>query len=296
MTALLPMAQTPAPELAPAPRRGALREVGTVLAAVVLIAIVVSVVLAGVIGPHGYDEQDVINSYAHPTWFGHHPLGTDNLGRDVLVRTLYGGRPALAISAVAAVLATALGLGLSLLAVLGGRFWDAFLGRIADIQLAIPTILLALVVLAFAGSGTKPLIVVLTVGAWVLTFRILRSHAGRIAALPYIEAARLSGAGPGSVLWRHVLPACAPLAAVGLTLNFSSTLVLESSLGYLGLGVQPPKPDWGQMVATGQAQLAGAWWISLIPGAFIVLTVVAVQILGDRIADRLTLITDGDVA
>jgi peptide/nickel transport system permease protein len=276
---------------AAARRRRWARRGGTLAAGIVLGAIVTGVLLAPVIAPEGYDAQRVVDSYAAPTWFGAHPLGTDSLGRDTLTRVLYGGRPALAVSAVAAVLATAVGLGLALLAVLGGRWWDGLLGRLADVQLAIPSILLALVVLAFAGSGTVPLVTVLAVGGWVLTFRIMRAHTARVVALPYIEAARLSGAGTASLLRRHVLPASAPLLSVGLTLNFSSVLILESSLGYLGLGVQPPQPDWGQLVASGQAQLAGAWWISIVPGGFIVATVVAVQVLGDRLADRLSVPT-----
>ena len=274
-----------------APRRRRLLSVGVVLAALYLIVLVGAVVLAPVLAPGGYDAQDVASRYTAPTWFGAHPFGTDELGRDMLVRVLYGGRPALSISIVAALLATAIGLTFSLLAALGGGFWDGLLGRVADIQLAIPSILLALVVLAFVGTGFVPLVVVLSIGAWVLTFRILRVHAGAIAALPYIEAARLGGARTWSVLWRHVLPASTPLLVVALTLNFSSILILESSLGYLGLGVQPPRPDWGQLVASGQAQLAGAWWISLIPGAFIVLTVVSLQVIGDRLADHFSLAT-----
>jgi peptide/nickel transport system permease protein len=268
------------------PRR---HRAGPVLAVLYLVAIAGAVALAPVLAPGGYDVQDAAQRYAAPSWVGAHPLGTDELGRDILVRVLYGGRPALGVSSVAAILATLLGVSLSLLAVLGGRVWDGLLGRAADVQLAIPSILLALVVLGFVGNGYVPLVLVLAIGAWVLTFRILRAHAAAIAALPYIEAARLSGAGTFSLLRRHVLPACLPLLIVALTLNFSSVLILESSLGYLGLGVQPPQPDWGQLVASGQAQLAGAWWISLIPGVFIVLTVVSLQVLGDRLADHFSL-------
>jgi peptide/nickel transport system permease protein len=175
-----------------------------------------------VLASGGYDVQDVLHRYAAPTWVGAHPFGTDDLGRDVLVRVLYGGRPALCVSAVATLVATAVGVALALLAVLGGRFWDGLLGRVADIQLAIPAILLALVVLGFAGNGFLPLVAVLAVGAWVLTFRILRTHARAVVALPYIEAARLSGAGTFSLLRRHVLPASLPLLIVALTLTTSS--------------------------------------------------------------------------
>ncbi|MDL9937287.1 ABC transporter permease [Gordonia sp. ABSL1-1] len=257
-------------------------------AGAVLLAIVVAAVGAPLFAPEGYDAQDITARYSAPTWFGRHPLGTDELGRDVLVRAVYGGQSALGITVLAAVLATLLGLTLALVAALGRRWVDDLVGRLADVQLAIPSILLALVVLAFAGNEIVPLIVVLAVGAWVLTFRIVRVHATRIAALPYVEAARISGAGWWGVLRRHVLPASLPLVVVAFTLNFSSILVLESSLGYLGLGIQPPRPDWGQMVSSGQAQLAGAWWISIVPGVFLVATVVSVQVIGDWLADRLS--------
>lgn len=271
-------------------RRRPLVSTGVLLAAAYLLAVVALALLAPVLAPQGYDAQDVAARYTEPSWFlGPHPFGTDELGRDLLVRVLYGARPALAISLTAALLATAIGVTLSLLAVFGGPFWDGLMGRLADVQLAIPSILLALVVLAFAGTGFVALVAVLAVGAWVLTFRIIRAHAAGIAALPYVEAARLSGAGTLGVLARHVLPASVPLLIVAMTLNFSSVLILESSLGYLGLGVQPPQPDWGQLVASGQAQLAGAWWISIIPGVAIVLTVVSLQVVGDRLADHFSL-------
>lgn len=271
-------------------RRRLLSSALPVIAAMVLIVIVGSALFAHMIAPEGYNDQNIAASYLAPTWFsGAHPLGTDDLGRDMLARLVYGGRSALGISSVSAVLATVLGLTLALVSVIGGRFWDGLFGRLADVQLAIPSVLLALIVLAFAGNGLVPIIIVLTVGGWVLTFRIVRVHASRIIALPYIEAARLSGAHSWALLRRHVIPATLPLLVVALTLNFSSILILESSLSYLGLGVQPPQPDWGQMVAEGQAQLSGAYWLSIFPGILIVLTVVSVQILGDRIADHFSL-------
>jgi peptide/nickel transport system permease protein len=263
------------------------------IALVVLLAIVAAVVLAGVIEPGGYNQQDITHIYSAPTWFGAHPLGTDDLGRDNLARILYGGRPALGLSAVAAVFATIVGLAAALTAALGGRIADGILGRLGDIQLAIPAILLALIVLAFAGSSDIALVLVLTAGGWVLTFRVVRVHASRVVSLPYIEAARLSGARTGSLLRRHVLPACAPLIVVAFNLNFSAILILESSLSYLGLGVQPPQPDWGQLVQLGQQQLSGAWWLSIFPGLAIVLVVVSAQIIGDWVSDRFALSETG---
>ncbi|WP_281689741.1 ABC transporter permease [Pseudonocardia thermophila] len=251
----------------------------------VLLAVVAVVTLgAPLIAPYDPLTQDLTSVLRPPS--AEHPLGTDQLGRDVLSRVLFGGRTALGVSLVATLVATVIGVGLGVLAAFGGRWWDVTLGRLADVQLAVPGILLALVVLAFAGSGLVPLVVVLALSAWVLTFRIARVHATFVAGQPYIEAARIAGASTAAVVRRHVLPAVAPLVLVAATLTFSTVLLLESSLGFLGLGVQPPTPDWGEMVASGQAQLAGAWWVSIFPGIALVVVIVGVQLVGDRLAER----------
>ncbi|MFC5950491.1 ABC transporter permease [Pseudonocardia lutea] len=271
---------TDAVTAAPARRRPVYGIVG----AVVVVAVAVLTIAAPLVAPHDPLAQDLTGLLRPPSAV--HPFGTDELGRDVLSRVLYGGRVALGVSLVATVLSAVLGVGLGVVAALGGRYWDATLGRLADVQLAVPGILLALVVLAFAGSGTVALVVVLALGSWVLNFRIARVHATFVAAQPFIEAARLAGASTVEVVRRHVVPALGPLVLVAATLTFSTVLLLESSLGFLGLGVQPPTPDWGQMVASGQAQLAGAWWVSIFPGAALVVVIVGVQLAGDRLAER----------
>jgi peptide/nickel transport system permease protein len=264
------------------PRR---RPVYGLVGAVLLALIAVTTLAAPLIVPHDPLAQD-LTALLRPPLSPGHLLGTDQLGRDVLSRIVHGGRVALGVSVLATAVAAVAGVLLGVVAALGGRWWDHTLGRLADVQLAVPGILLALVVLAFAGSGTVQLVVVLALGSWVLNFRIARVHAAHVAAQPYIEAARLAGAGTTAVVRRHIAPALAPLVLVSGTLTFSSVLLLESSLGFLGLGVQPPTPDWGEMVASGQAQLAGAWWVSIFPGIALVAVIVAVQLVGDRLAER----------
>ncbi|MCE0762407.1 ABC transporter permease [Pseudonocardia kujensis] len=215
-----------------------------------------------------------------------HVMGTDELGRDVLVRVVFGGRTALAITAVSAVVASALGLALALLGALFGGWVDALTGRLADVQLAVPSIVLAIVVLSFVGNSFVPIVLVLVLGSWVLTFRVIRGHARAVVRQQYVEAARVVGSGRFGIARRHLVPSVLPLLAVAFTLNASSALLLESSLGYLGLGVQPPEPDWGQMVAAGQAQIFTAPWIALFPGLAVVLTAVGLQLLGDGLAER----------
>ncbi|MFC9772474.1 MULTISPECIES: ABC transporter permease [unclassified Pseudarthrobacter] len=256
-------------------------------AAIAVVGVIVLGTLAApLLAPGGYDLQDLPNRFAPPS--AAHLLGTDELGRDVLARVLYGGRAALSVTVLATLIATAAGVAAALSSVVLGRIWETIVGRLADIQLSIPTILLALTILAFAGSGALQLVIVLSLGGWVLSFRIVRAKAAGTIDRPFVDAARVAGAGRLALLLRHVGPASLPLIVVATTLNFSAILVLESSLGYLGLGIQPPVPDWGQMVASGQAQLATAWWISLFPGAVIVALVVGVQIIGDWLSDRLS--------
>jgi peptide/nickel transport system permease protein len=215
-----------------------------------------------------------------------HLFGTDELGRDVLVRVVFGGRTALAITVVSAIVASAVGLVLALAGALFGGWLDALSSRLADVQLAVPSIVLAIVVLSFVGNSFVPIVFVLVLGSWVLTFRVIRGHARAVVRQQYVEAARIAGAGRFGIARRHLIPSVLPLLAVAFTINASSALLLESSLGYLGLGVQPPDPDWGQMVATGQSQIFTAPWIALFPGLAVVLTAVGLQLLGDGLAER----------
>jgi peptide/nickel transport system permease protein len=215
-----------------------------------------------------------------------HPFGTDELGRDVLTRVVHGGRTALSITVVAALVAATLGLLLALLGALFAGWSDQVASRLADVQLAIPAIVLAIVILSFVGNSFLPIVVVLVLGSWVLTFRVIRSQARSVIRQPYIEAARVSGAGHRAIARRHLIPSVLPLWFVALTLSASSALLLESGLGFLGLGVQPPQPDWGQMVAVGQSRLGTAPWLSFFPGLVLVITIVGFQLLGDGLADR----------
>jgi peptide/nickel transport system permease protein len=229
-------------------------------------------------------EQDFTAILQSPS--SAHLFGTDELGRDVLTRTVFGGRTGLALTAVAAAAASLLGLALALLGALFGGWLDALTARLADIQLAVPSIVLAIVVLSFVGNSFVPIVVVLVLGSWVLTFRVIRGHARAVVRQQYIEAARVAGAGHGAVAWRHLIPSVLPLFFVAVTLSASSALLLESSLGFLGLGVQPPEPDWGQMVAAGRDSLSTSPWISVFPGLVVVVTAVSLQLLGDGLAER----------
>lgn len=260
------------------------RSVTGVLGALILGALVLASVLAPLLVSQSPLEQDlgaVLQPPSAAHWFG-----TDDLGRDLLSRVLYGGRTALSVTLAASVVAALIGVTLGLIGALFKGWPDVVAGRLADVQLAIPTIVLALVILSFVGNSIGPLVVVLVAGSWVLTFRVIRGHAQSIVNQPYIEAARLSGLRRWQIAIQHLVPSVLPLLAVAFTLNASAILLLESSLGFLGLGVQPPTADWGAMVAQGQARLDSAPWVALFPGGVLILAIVSFQLIGDALADR----------
>lgn len=251
---------------------------------VVVLAIIVAVTVAAPVLVGDPLEQDFLAILQPPS--ASHWFGTDELGRDVLARVVHGGRSALTITVVAGLVASVTGLLLAILGALFGGVLDTVGGRLADVQLAVPTIVLAIVILSFVGNSFVPLVVVLVLGSWVLTYRVIRGHARAVVRQPYIEAARVAGAGRGAVAWRHLVPSVLPLFFVAFTLSASTILLLESSLGFLGLGIQPPEPDWGAMVAAGQARLSTAWWLAIFPGLALIATIVALQLLGDGLAER----------
>lgn len=255
-----------------------------VLGIVILGVLVAASVLAPIVVAYSPLEQDLSAVLQPPS--GSHWFGTDELGRDQFSRVLYGGRTALSVTLIASVIAALVGVVLGLAGALFGGWTDVVAGRLADVQLAIPTIVLALVILSFVGNSIGPLLIVLVAGSWVLTFRVVRGHAQSVVRQPYIEAARLSGLGRLQIALRHLLPSVLPLFVVAFTLNASAILLLESSLGFLGLGIQPPTADWGAMVAQGQARLDSAPWVTLFPGGALILAVVSFQLIGDALADR----------
>jgi peptide/nickel transport system permease protein len=214
-------------------------------------------------------------------------LGTDNLGRDILARLLYGGRVSLALAAGAVVLAAGVGVAVGLAAgVLGGRL-DAVVMRAADVQLAFPVIMLAIAIVAVVGTSPGALVSVLALSGWVLYARTVRASVLTIRQLDYVEAARTLGASDLRVILRHILPnTLAPILVIGSS-QFATMVLLESGLSFLGLGVQPPQPSWGAMLAEGRDYLSNAWWLATVPGLAISLVVLGANLLGDGLRDLL---------
>jgi peptide/nickel transport system permease protein len=213
------------------------------------------------------------------------PLGADNLGRDIYARLLYGGRISLVLATSAVLLATAVGVLVGLLAgSLGGRFDDVVM-RLADIQLTFPVIMLAIAIVAVVGTSPFALVGVLALSGWVLHARTVRANVLTIRQLEYMDAAWALGASRPRVVFRHVLPnTLAPILVIASS-QFATMVLLESGLSFLGMGVQPPQPSWGGMLAEGRDYLSNAWWLATVPGVAISLVVLGANLLGDGLRD-----------
>jgi peptide/nickel transport system permease protein len=221
------------------------------------------------------------------TGLGAHPLGTDQLGRDILSRIVTGSRVTLAVAAAAVILGGIVGTLLGLVAGFFGGLLDRLLMRLADIQLAVPLMLLALMVIAALGPSLQNLVIVLALVSWVRYARIVRGQALAVREREFVQSARAIGASAPRIILRHILPNVLTPAVVVATLELARVIVLEAGLSFLGLGVQPPDPSWGRMLAEGRTYISSAWWIITFPGLALMLTVLSVNLLGDWLRDYL---------
>ncbi len=256
---------------------------------VVVVAVVVAAVFAPLLSPFDPLEQDIGQRLAPPGWRDGagllHPLGTDQLGRDILARVIHGSRVALLVGFAAVAISGLGGLAIGLVSgYAGGRVDDLFM-RLADIQLAFPFILLAIAVIGVLGPSLSNIIIVIGVSSWVVYARVVRSEVLSIREREFVQAAIALGGGDGRVLVRHVLPNAFTPWLVVATLDMARVIVIESALSFLGLGVQPPTPTWGGMLADGRVYLTTAWWLATFPGVAILITVLGINLLGDGLRD-----------
>lgn len=250
-----------------------------------LILVISMALLAPLIAPHDPGEQNLAARLQPPAWLAggslQHPLGTDHLGRDILSRLIYGSRISLLVALIAVAVSGTIG---TLLGVAAG-YWqgriDSFIMLLADVQLAFPFILFALAVMAVLGPGLRNVIVVLGITGWVAYGRLLRAEVMSLRAREYVEALRALGQTDGKIILRHILPNVMPSLIVMASLRVANMLIAESSLTFMGLGVEPHIPTWGSMLADGRAYITSAWWLATFPGLAIMLTVLGVNLVGD---------------
>lgn len=214
-------------------------------------------------------------------------LGTDQYGRSILTLLIYGARTAVTIGLCATALALTLGGMLGLVAGYAGRWLDMAVGRVMDVFMSFPGILLALMITAALGRTTTNLIIAVGVASVPAFYRLMRGQVLAVSSRLYVEAARSAGFRPSRIVFRHVLPnALAPVIVLA-TVEVGTSIVLGASLSFLGLGPRRDVPDWGQLLAQGQPYLDNAWWVSTLPGIALTLTVIAVSLLGDWLRDHL---------
>ncbi|MEE4545054.1 ABC transporter permease [Streptomyces sp. V4-01] len=268
---------------------GLLRNRLAVAALVVLAVLLVAAVFAPLLAPADPNAQDLLMRLRPPAWqhggSGAHLLGTDQLGRDMLSRVVYGTRVSLLVGAGAALLAGVIGTVVGLAAGYFGGWPDRVLMRLADVQLAFPSILLALAIVGFFGSGLWYVILVLGITGWVSYARVVRAEVMSLRSRDFVTEARAIGVTDVAIIRRHLLPnVMAPLATIG-TLHIAAAIVAEASLSYLGLGVPKETVTWGSMLADGQLYLGTSWWVAVFPGIALMLTSLAVNITGDALRD-----------
>jgi len=216
-----------------------------------------------------------------------HLLGTDRFGRDIFARTMLAARIPLVIGVLGSLLAGGVGIAIGALSAWRGGMVDRLLMAAADALLAIPRLILLLVCAALWRPGTVTVVAVLVATGWMAVARLVRAEVLGIRARPFVEGAAALGARPARILWRHVLPNALGSAIVAITLGVGGAILLESGLSFLGLGVQPPQPSWGNMIADGRDAIVIAPWVALAPGLALIVTVVAATFLGDALRDRL---------
>jgi len=265
----------------------------TALFGLIVVAIVVVTALAApLLSPFDPIEQDLGDLRLKAPGFRDgsgrmHPLGTDHLGRDLLARIIYGARPALLVGFAAVAISGLIGMAAGLTSGYFGGRMDDVLMRLADIQLAFPFILLAIAVIGVLGPSLQTIIIVIGVSSWVVYARIVRGAVLTLREREFVQAALALGGGDGRVLLRHILPNVFTPWLVVATLDMARVIVIESALSFLGLGVQPPTPTWGGMLADGRVYISTAWWLATFPGLAILITVLGINLFGDGLRDTL---------
>jgi peptide/nickel transport system permease protein len=257
----------------------------------VLIALVLCAIFAPYLAGQSPTDGDITTKLIPPIWMERgtteHPLGTDRFGRDVLSRIIYGSRISLLVSLIAIGVAGTLGTALGLIAGYRGGLTDTLLMRLTDIGLSLPTILIAVVIVAVSEPSFRNVILVIALLLWPRFARQIRGETLAVKEQDFVALAVVAGRSSTWIIWRHIFPNVVPTLLVISTLQVGYVILLEGTLSFLGVGVPPPNPAWGLMIADGRGFLATAWWITLFPGLAMLLTVLAVNLMGDWLRDHL---------
>ncbi len=258
----------------------------TMLGLGILLFLVFVAALAPVLSPHDPFDQDLA-ARLQPPGSENYILGSDGLGRDILSRVIYGSRITLYIVTLVAIIAPVAGLFVGTVAGYAGGWADVVLMRITDIFLAFPRLVLALAFVAALGAGIENAVLAISLTAWPPYARIARAETLTIRNSDFIHAVRLQGAGPLRIITRHIWPLCISSLVVRVTLDMAGIILAAAGLGFLGLGAQPPSPEWGAMISEGRKFILDHWWVATVPGLAIFTVSLAFNLLGDGLRDVL---------
>ena len=258
---------------------------------VVLAVVSISAIFAPLLAPHDPLAQNLLERNMPPFWLEGgstaHLLGTDALGRDLLSRIIYGARISMIVGVATVVIQTGLGVTIGLIAGYRRGWVDTIFMRIADVWLAIPFLVLAIAVAVLFGPGLINTVLVLGLVGWVTYARVVRAEVLSVREREFVLAARTMGVKAMPTIWRHILPNVMASILVVATLQVSRMIIAEASLSFLGLGIQPPEAAWGSMIADGRDRLSQQWWLATMPGIALLMTTLAINLLGDTLRDIL---------
>ncbi len=271
--------------------RKLLENKGAVFGLIMVLGVIFSAIFAPLISPHDPILQDVEirllpplgQAGADPNYL----LGTDQLGRDIVSRLIYGARISIVVSVSAVVFSAFLGTIIGLFSGFYGGKIDSVFMRLADVQLAFPFILLAIAIIAVLGPNLQNIIIVMGITGWVIYARVVRAEVLSLREKEYVMAVRALGGSNGRIIFNHLLPNVVPPIIVIITLEMARMIIMEAALSFLGLGIQPPTPTWGGMLADGRVYLVTSWWLATFPGVVIMLVVLGINLLGNWLRDIL---------
>ena len=252
---------------------------------VVLAVLILTAIFAPLLATHDPYLQDLQNTLQPPG--DGHLFGTDELGRDIYSRLVHGSRITLTIIFLVTIVVGPIGLLVGTVSGYFGGWWDTVLMRITDIFLSFPSLILSLAFVAALGPSLNNAIIAISLTAWPPIARLARAETLTFRGADYISAARLQGASPARIIWKSIVPMCLPSVLIRLTLNMATVILTAAGLGFLGLGAQPPLPEWGAMIATGRRYMIDHWWLVTFPGLAILSVSLAFNLLGDGLRDAL---------